>query len=357
MMKKIRSQKTFLAMVLTLAVIFLNTYSYALTINDKFIGKVFDKIETLDPELKKEAFDMLESYLGSPTTLNLLKKDLPAILSLVIGDDYKEKLYEQGISMDDLYEEIEALKSWTKEDRMLLLEYAKKGEEDKVKELYEKYSKGKGNENPISGGTSAGSAEQNLPGTGEQLRVTFNDIKGHWAQTYIEAMAEKGIIKGVGKDIFAPDRKVTRAEFTAMLVRLLNLEEKEGEINFSDVKESDWYYDVIKIAYLNGLAKGKGKTFEPNANITREEMVALVVRAAAIENKSAFVTSLEEEELLSRFKDAGEISQWARMEIAIALKLNLVKGRSLDLFAPKANATRAEAATMVYNLYQYINAN
>ncbi|MCG0274845.1 MAG: S-layer homology domain-containing protein [Thermosediminibacteraceae bacterium] len=343
-------------LVIFLAIILIPGNAYSLTINDEIFDRMFDKLNSLDPVLKEEAFNLMESYFSSSKSLDLLKTDLPGILSLVIGDDYEDKLSKEGISLDELNREIDKLKNWTREDRLLLLEYAREGNEEGIKNLYEKYKSAEDDSlgNTGNTGNQLPPDDANLP---EEIKVTFNDITNHWARQYIEEMASRGIIKGMGNGIFAPDKNVTRAELTAMLVRLLNLEQKEKTIEFSDVKEGDWYYDVINIAYSNDLVKGKGNVFEPNAFITREEMVVLITRAAALKGKSTYVTSAEVEEMLSPFKDKDEISVWARIESAVALKLNLVRGRGEGIFSPKAHATRAEAATIIYNLYFHINSN
>ncbi|MGB9840963.1 S-layer homology domain-containing protein [Thermovenabulum sp.] len=340
--------------MLLIILILLQKNVYSLTIDDKFLNRVFDKINALDPDLKNDAFNLLESYFLSPQTLENLKTDLPGILSLVIGSDYEKKLSQEGITLQDINKEIDNLKNWTREDRMKLLEFAKEGDKEGIKNLYEKYEDINTSSGSSSGMGGGSTLPSNIP---QQIKITFNDITNHWAKTYIEEMASRGIIKGIKEGIFAPNKNVTRAEFTAMLVRLLNLEQKEINFDFADVKKGQWYYDVIKIAFSNDLVKGKGNIFEPNAFITREEMVVLITRAASLKNKSTFINSIEENNLLTKFQDNKEISSWARTEIAVALKLGLVKGKGDNIFSPKSNATRAEAATMIYNLYNYLNKN
>ncbi|MCG0275494.1 MAG: S-layer homology domain-containing protein, partial [Thermosediminibacteraceae bacterium] len=177
-----------------------------------------------------------------------------------------------------------------------------------------------------------------------------------WARQYIEEMASRGIIKGIGEGVFAPDKNVTRAEFTAMLVRLLNLEDREigRNLPFTDVFLDDWFYSSVRAAYNSGLVKGTGDEFNPNSLITRQEMAVLVTRAASIMNKSAFVDSVEVEKILSAYKDRDRISEWAKTEIAVAVKLGLIRGVGADILAPGDTATRAQAATVIYNLYRLI---
>jgi len=83
-------------------------------------------------------------------------------------------------------------------------------------------------------------------------------------------------------------------------------------------------------------------------------MVVLITRAASIKNKSTFVDSLEMKSLLAPFKDKDLISDWAKTDVSVALKLGLVHGMSPDKFAPEGTATRAQATTVMYNLYEAI---
>jgi len=50
--------------------------------------------------------------------------------------------------------------------------------------------------------------------------------------------------------------------------------------------------------------------------------------------------------VLAKYNDAGQIS-WAHEELAIAVDAGIVQGKSATRLAPKDNAERAEAATMI----------
>ena len=102
----------------------------------------------------------------------------------------------------------------------------------------------------------------------------FEDTKDHWARKEIGALAGKGIIKGKSEGIFDPDANITRAEFVALMTRAMGYGENHGyTVPFMDVRENDWYYNPIAIAYNEGLENGKSATeFDPNGKITRQEM-------------------------------------------------------------------------------------
>ncbi len=326
-------------------------------IDEGLIDIVFEKLDSLDPQTKEDAVSLLKDYFATSESLDSLKQDVPGILRLVIGEDYKTSLAEKGLTVEKIRDEIDWLKKWDKQDRMNVLDMAKQRDAARVKALLDKYESVRSEDNVPPGGPGGGTGTGDVEGPPEQ--PAFTDIQQHWAKPYIEFMSSKAIVKGKAKGIFAPEDRVTRAEFTTMLVRLLGLEQngKSGMgsvLPFTDVSEKDWFYEAVKTAYNFELAKGRGDKFDPQGLVTREEMVALITRAASIKNKSAFIDSIEIDALLSVFKDKNSISDWAKTDISVALKLGLVHGMSPDEFAPKATATRAQAAAAMYNLYTAI---
>ncbi len=326
--------------------------AYSAGIDEGLIDILFEKLDSLDPRTKDDAVSLLKDYFVTPESLESLKQDIPGILRLIIGEDYNTKLAGKGVTVEDIRCGIDWLKKWDKQDRMKILDLSKEGDKAGIKALLDKY------EGVRSGGGSGGEADTG-DGEASPEQPAFTDIQNHWAKPYIEFMSSKGIIKGKAAGIFAPEDRVTRAEFTTMLVRLLGLEQggisEDGSVMpFTDVSEQDWFHEAVKTAYNIGLAKGRGDKFDPKGLITREEMVALITRAASIKNKSTFIDSAETDALLSAFKDRDSISGWAKTDIGIALKLGLVHGMSPDEFAPKATATRAQAAAAMYNLYKAV---
>lgn len=177
--------------------------------------------------------------------------------------------------------------------------------------------------------------------------VSFKDLANHWAQKDIETLAAKLVVEGTGANKFEPRRSITRAEFAALIVRSLGLETTGTTSKFSDVSSSRWYAGVVAAAADAGIVKGdeKGK-FNPNANITRKELSAMVVRAAAYAGKEVKLTDAEVSAALASFTDAGNLG-WAKAEVAAAVKSGIVLGQSATKVAGNANANRAEAATMI----------
>ncbi|MBT2289010.1 bifunctional 2',3'-cyclic-nucleotide 2'-phosphodiesterase/3'-nucleotidase [Paenibacillus albidus] len=179
--------------------------------------------------------------------------------------------------------------------------------------------------------------------------LTFKDLgKVAWAKEAIESLYEKGIIKGLDANNFAPAKNVTRAEFVTMLVRALNLQATGAASKFSDVKADAWYTEYIAAAVQAELVKGTGNgKFEPGREITREEMAIMV--ANALKEKLQPVDNNAE---LSKFGDKASIASYAKESVAQLTKLDIINGVGAAKFAPKSIANRAQAAVIVYRMLE-----
>ncbi|SDX95957.1 immunoglobulin-like domain-containing protein [Paenibacillus sp. CF384] len=179
-----------------------------------------------------------------------------------------------------------------------------------------------------------------------EVTKTFTDVSSsHWAAKVIQSLAAKQIINGTSPTMFTPNRNVTRAEFTAMLVKALKLT-AAGDTTFKDVAADAWYARAVSIAVKAGIVSGKSSTaFAPSAQITREEMATMLMRAYAVMKGSEPAKGAE-----ASFTDASAVSAWAADYVDAAASLKLINGRGEGKFDPKGITTRAEAAQVMYNL-------
>jgi len=175
----------------------------------------------------------------------------------------------------------------------------------------------------------------------------FKDIEGHWAKNDILFMVSKGYVKGVDKDYFEPDINITRAQFASILSNSLELKEiGDNPSQFTDVREADWYYTGVMKAFHCGLITGVTQNdFEPNSNITREQMAVMIMRAYSYVTKTDYTTIKVDSN--SAFSDEIVISQWAKQAVDIANSMGIIKGKESNAFAPSDTATRAEAVTLI----------
>ncbi|WP_106769246.1 pullulanase [Paenibacillus faecalis] len=179
-----------------------------------------------------------------------------------------------------------------------------------------------------------------------EYNKSFADLSGHWSENAVKELAAKQIVMGTSDALFSPDQQLTRAQFAAMLVRALNLDDEgQGNAAFKDVDSKAWYASAVAAAHHHGLVSGKGKNvFAPNAVITREEMAVMLLRAYELKGDSSTSAGVP------IFKDKDQISAWAAPKVNKVLTLGLMKGHANGTFAPKAAATRAESAQAMLNL-------
>jgi len=173
----------------------------------------------------------------------------------------------------------------------------------------------------------------------------FSDITNIFAKEEINILAAKGIIQGKTETKFAPNAQITRAEFAVLLARALDLPLNAYEGTFNDVDTSKkWAFAAIEAAAKAGIVNGTTDgSFNPDAPIKREEIAAMVVRAVEYQDK----TKLDNLETPANFKDHGSIGSFAIESVYKATALGVILGNE-GQFNPKNNATRAEAAVMLY---------
>lgn len=177
---------------------------------------------------------------------------------------------------------------------------------------------------------------------------TFDDLGTvDWAKKQIEVLASKGIIIGISEKEYAPSNNITRGDFLCFLVRSLNIDARiDG--NFDDIKKDAYYYKEIAIAKKIGITNGIGNNkFNPDASITRQDMIVLADRALRMLNKFKQQGNVSD---LEKFNDRSLIASYAVDSVASLVKEGLIVG-SANNVNPLSNTTRAEAAVLLYRIY------
>ncbi|WP_052380459.1 S-layer homology domain-containing protein [Paenibacillus camerounensis] len=176
---------------------------------------------------------------------------------------------------------------------------------------------------------------------------TFADAaKYTWAQQSIEALASKGVINGISDTSFAPEADITRADFLVILVRGLGLTASFSD-NFSDVSPAKYYYEALGMARERGITDGAGNNlFKPDTPISRQELMVLGSRALSLSGASIQAGSADD---ILKFSDRAKLAAYAVEDVAAMVKEGIVSGSGSRL-NPHANATRAEAAVIVYRI-------
>lgn len=187
---------------------------------------------------------------------------------------------------------------------------------------------------------------------GMEPKNSFTDIEGHWAKNDIELMLNQKVAFGIGHGQFAPNRPITRAEISMLMARAIGLDSQPATGKFSDVAKTSWYADAIEAISEAGIMDGYADgTFQPNAQVTREQMAVLIARTMTFAGQKPAVTGNS----LARFTDSSSVSAWATASVNEVLASGLIHGVSTDLFAPEEMVDRAQAVVMIKRLLVYLN--
>ena len=179
--------------------------------------------------------------------------------------------------------------------------------------------------------------------------TTFSDVKNHANKAAIEALASRGIINGMGKGTFAPNKTMTRAEFAAIVTRALGLAAKDTKA-FTDVPSSKWYAGYIGTANSSGIVNGVGSgKFNPDGTITRQEAAAMVARAAKLCGLDPSMDEAATKDMLAQFGDYRSVASWAKKPMAFCYSVNILDQSDLNIEPTKA-ILRCEIAQMLYNM-------
>lgn len=166
------------------------------------------------------------------------------------------------------------------------------------------------------------------------------DVRGHWAQKYIEKTIDAGIVKGYGDGSFRPDEPVTRAEFCHMVNQTLG-NTNTAATSFRDVSRSDWFYSAVSkgvaAGYVSGYSNG---TFRPDLHITRQEAATMLSRVVPTTNAAN----------LSKYPDYQDVESWARPAMEYIVGRGYIGTYSDGKIYPQDNMTRAQAATIISNV-------
>ena len=142
----------------------------------------------------------------------------------------------------------------------------------------------------------------------------------------------------------ASDGVTNNEEFTKLVVMAFGIPSAKNKAGFDDVAEENWAKDYINAAYENGIVNGISESkFGFGTNISRQDMALMVLRAAEKMGRT-----FETGEITST--DASDIADYAKEAVGKMMKAGIINGFSDNTFLPNANATRAQAAKIIYAL-------
>lgn len=173
----------------------------------------------------------------------------------------------------------------------------------------------------------------------------FTDISNHWGRESIEYVAALGLLRGTSETAFAPDMVMSRGMLVAALGRLSGINEDDYNTNsFIDVKYESAFRPYIEWAYNKGIIKGIGNgMFAPDRAITREEIAVIFVNYAETEGYTLPATGE-----VSSFADYEQIGDAYKTAAAAMQQAGIMIGDQNKMFNPKSDTTRAEASAMLH---------
>ncbi len=181
----------------------------------------------------------------------------------------------------------------------------------------------------------------------EVAENSYSDIdEAEWAAGYIKYLTDNKIMSGDGNGKFRPNDNITREELLKLVVEALNFDKSnQSDKGFSDVNSNEWYAEYIATGINYGIVNGVSDTlFGVGSNVTRQDAAVMLYRAL-LNLGISFETDASCE-----FADAKDISDYAIDAVSALSADKVISGYETGEFKPNGKLTRAEAAKLVYSI-------
>lgn len=191
-----------------------------------------------------------------------------------------------------------------------------------------------------------------IPGTAFAAdgNLPFTDVDTtDWYYGAVQYAYENGMMSGTSTTAFSPDGTTTRGMIVTILHRMEDTPTAVGT-DFTDVPAGQWYSNAVSWASANEIVGGYGNgKFGPGDPITREQMATILNRYSTHMGYDTVETGS-----IADFSDAAQVSSYAVDSMGWAVANGLISGTSNHTLAPKGNATRAEAAMILMRFCENI---
>lgn len=173
----------------------------------------------------------------------------------------------------------------------------------------------------------------------------FSDVrKSDWFYSYVSYVLNKGIMTGMGDNMFSPSSELSRAQFATVLYRIDGREDVSYSGRFPDVPDGTFFTKAVlwasrdEVAVISGYEDGR---FGSSDMITREQLVTMMYRYAQYKG-----CQLEKGKSLNSFPDVAKVSSFAKESMQWAVGSGIIKGDQGSL-NPQGNTSRAVCATII----------
>ena len=169
----------------------------------------------------------------------------------------------------------------------------------------------------------------------------FPDVTGDysWAESAITNLSQKGYLNGYPDGTFAPEKNITRAEFTKLITLMFG---NKTKVSYDDVSENDWFYPYVSGSGGYFIVSGD---FFPNRNITRQEVAYAICVALKLTDSPA--------DKSVSFKDMEAVGSEYLSAVKALTRAEILNGYPDGTFGPRKEITRAEIATVLERALNY----
>lgn len=184
----------------------------------------------------------------------------------------------------------------------------------------------------------------------ENISGVFEDTRNHWAKKDIAYLARRGIVNGVGGNKFNPGGTITRGQFAQILANMSGEDFSGRSTNVFEDVQKQWFAPAISWAVEKGIVDTDTKLYRPNEPINREDMALMLFRYA----KNVAGSELPAVNNPIAFTDESEISSKASDAVSAMQQGGIINGMASGQgfrFAPKEQASRAQASAMIARFY------
>ncbi|MBO7746167.1 S-layer homology domain-containing protein [Paenibacillus sp. MWE-103] len=186
----------------------------------------------------------------------------------------------------------------------------------------------------------------------------FTDLGNDAAKDKIISLQERGLVKGVSAELFAPQASMTAAQGVQLIVNALDLnldlvrffKEPKASDYFQNAKDDAWYADAFIIAAVNNI--GLPADLNPGKVLSREEFTHMLIHAMEASGKLPMVNPV-----VIDIKDGDQITVDYSGSIQRALSYGVIALDKDGQLKPKAAITRSESAEEIYNAIEYLKAH
>ena len=206
----------------------------------------------------------------------------------------------------------------------------------------------------ITGGNTSGSGttggnenldEPDVPLTDKPF--LFTDVaESDWFYDAVKYAFNNDLMLGTTDTTFEPGMTASRGMIVTMLYRLEKEPTAAAKADFPDVLEDAWYTEAVHWGNEAGVVTGYSDgRYAPDDMITREQLVVILYRYAKL--KGCDMSARAD---LSKYTDVDQVSGYAADAMAWAVEIGLVKGTSDTTLSPAGDATRGQIATIMTRL-------